>query len=253
MTTTMSPASLSDATLLAETVRAAGAERRAAAELIALLAEVDARRLYLGQGDPSLFAWCTSVLRLSESAAYGRITAARAARRYPLILTRLATGDVTLTTITLLAAHLTDDHHESLLERSRCAAARRPRATPPGRAAGRHVSAAVRRAVWQRDERRCACVGADGRCPETGWLELHHVVPFARGGPTTVENLELRCRAHNAYEAALAFGEKVPHAHQRDARGRRAVRAPDSVRTESDDEARHQSHRIAAGGLLVRP
>jgi len=52
-----------------------------------------------------------------------------------------------------------------------------------------------RRAVWARDEGRCAFVGADGRCRETGWLELHHVVPFARGGPTTARNLELRCRA----------------------------------------------------------
>lgn len=30
--------------------------------------------------------------------------------------------------------------------------------------------------------------------------------PFAEGGETTVENLELRCRAHNAYEAAQYFG-----------------------------------------------
>ncbi len=57
-----------------------------------------------------------AALRLSEPAAYSRITAARAARRYPEIFTRLADGDVTLTTVTVLAAPLTDENHEALLE-----------------------------------------------------------------------------------------------------------------------------------------
>jgi 5-methylcytosine-specific restriction endonuclease McrA len=375
---------LSDAALLAETVRAAGAERRATADLVSLLAEVDARRLYLGQGYPSLFAWCTGALHLSEPAAYTRITAARAARRYPMIFTHLAEGDVTLTTVTLLAAHLTDENYEALLEAARhrskreverlvaslvpqpdiasslrkrpsvppstparrpgatalaiacdqdpsapaaparletpsskapaddhgrepravlpaapaapprpivtplasdryllkitlsaeaharldrardllrhvlpdgdpaviidraltllverlettrCAAARRPQPRPRATTTRRHVPASIRRAVWARDEGRCAFVGADGRCRETGWLELHHVVPFARGGPTTIANLELRCRAHNAYEAEQEFGAWVTRAQGLPARGGRSPRpATDSVRTES--------------------
>ena len=36
-------------------------------------------------------------------------------------------------------------------------------------------------------------------------LTLDHVVPFADGGETSVSNLELRCRAHNQYEAELWF------------------------------------------------
>jgi hypothetical protein len=36
-------------------------------------------------------------------------------------------------------------------------------------------------------------------------LELHHVVPYAAGGPATVENIQLRCRAHNGYEAERDF------------------------------------------------
>jgi hypothetical protein len=36
------------------------------------------------------------------------------------------------------------------------------------------------------------------------------VVPFARGGPTTADNLELRCRAHNAYDAEREFGRRGP-------------------------------------------
>src|SRR5262245_37846421 len=99
--------SLSDAELLAETARVAHAERRATSELLALLEAVDARTLYLGLGYSSLFAYCTRALRLSESAAYRRITAARVARHFPVILTRFAEGAVNLTTVSLLAAHLT--------------------------------------------------------------------------------------------------------------------------------------------------
>jgi hypothetical protein len=30
-------------------------------------------------------------------------------------------------------------------------------------------------------------------------------MPFAKGGATTTQNLELRCRAHNVYEAEQEF------------------------------------------------
>jgi hypothetical protein len=32
------------------------------------------------------------------------------------------------------------------------------------------------------------------------------VKPYAAGGEATVENIQLRCRAHNAYEAELYYG-----------------------------------------------
>jgi hypothetical protein len=54
---------LSDHALLAATTRAAADERRATVQLVALLSEVDARKLYLGQGCSSLFTYCTQVLR----------------------------------------------------------------------------------------------------------------------------------------------------------------------------------------------
>ena len=105
-------------------MRVAGDERRTTAELLALLAELDLRKLYLGEGYSSLFTYCTQRLHLSESAAYGRITAARAAKRFPTLVARLTEGDVTLTSISLLAAHLTDDNHESLLDAARHASRR---------------------------------------------------------------------------------------------------------------------------------
>ena len=91
-------------------------------------------------------------------------------------------------------------------ERAKCASTPKPRTSSRANPTGRHVPAAVRRTVWARDAGRCAFVGSDGRCGESAFVEFHHVVAFAAGGPTTAENLELRCRAHNAYEAALEFG-----------------------------------------------
>jgi len=315
---------MSDRELLAETRRVVDVDRRTTADLLALLGELDARKLYRAEGHSSLFTYCTNVLHLSEPSAYSRITAARAARTFPTILARLENGDVTLTTITLLASHLTDENYESLLdstrhkskrdverlvaaldprpdispsirrepahlqllqvtksapaafvpnsapalhrpakpavvaqlsparyfvkltvsqethdklqrardllrhtipngdpaavidraltllitqlEKTKHGATRRPRFDLASSSSGRHVPAAVKRLVWARDEGRCAFVGTEGRCPETGWLEFHHVTPFAVGGETSAENLQLRCRSHNLHEAVLFFG-----------------------------------------------
>lgn len=86
------------------------------------------------------------------------------------------------------------------------AATEKPRRARAPTASSRHIPAAVRRAVWQRDGGRCAFHGTRGRCSETGWLEFHHVRPFAAGGESSVDNIELRCRAHNVYEADKYFG-----------------------------------------------
>jgi hypothetical protein len=323
---------LTDEQLLTEVKRLAHREREATVGLIASLAELDARQPYLGEGFPSLFAYCTQCLHLSEHAAYSRIAAARAARKWPVILDLLADGSVTLTTVVLVAPHLTSENHQSVLgaakhrsrreveqqvaalrplpavpsivrkvpatkaavpqpliaasepplpstlnnrsevqltsvpcapsppvrpsvvaalapelfkvqvtisrethdklrrvqdllrhsvpsgdpaeifdraltvlladlERKKLAQTRRPRPAQDSTPGSRHVPAAVRREVWKRDEGRCAFVGTTGRCAERGFLEFHHVVPFAEGGETTSGNLQLRCRAHNLYEA----------------------------------------------------
>jgi 5-methylcytosine-specific restriction endonuclease McrA len=71
----------------------------------------------------------------------------------------------------------------------------------------RHIPSAIARAVWTRDENRCAYVDARGRrCRETLALELHHRIAFALGGPHTADNLEVRCRAHNMLAAEHDFG-----------------------------------------------
>jgi hypothetical protein len=339
MTQTCFP-DVSNRDLIARTIEAARSERTSTATLIALLTELDARRLYLSEGCSSLFTYCTQVLHLSEHAAYHRIEAARAARKFPIILELLADGAITLTTIALLRPHLTVDNHRTLLESARYRSKRdvecllaalaprpdvkplilrvargetnaapdilqgaapdeggpgqcgstavprerlvgdivppaaRPRVTPLApdryllkvtlsgdahaklrraqdllrhavpngdpavvleraltllvghlerakfaaavrprplsrrpRPSSRRIPATVKRAVWARDQGRCAFVGALGRCAETGRLEFHHVIPFAAGGAPTVENLSLRCGAHHGYESELRFGK----------------------------------------------
>lgn len=291
-------AGLDDAQLIEEVQHLAAHQRRLVARLVGLLAELDTRRLYLGQGCSSLYTYCTQVLRLSEHAAYGRIEAARAVRQFPVILERLAAGEITLTGVCLLRGILTPENHIRLLDAARYKSKReveeivasehprpdvpaairalasgapplalvgplapdryymqftvsratheklrrvqdllrhsipngdlglvfdravtmllerleQPKTGPvglvyePRTPPGRHIPRAVQRKVWRRDDGRCAFVGAEGRCTETGGLQFHHVLPYASGGLATVENIQLRCRAHNQYEAGRAFG-----------------------------------------------
>lgn len=330
LTATSSLAQLSDQELLAKVTTLAADERQATTLLIAHLAELDARRLYLAEGYASLFAYCTGALRLSEHAAYHRIEAARVSRKFPVLLELLTEGALTLTTLGLLAPHLSAQNHEELLQKSRFRSKRqveeilanlspkpsaatvlrrlptsrpdseclpviqgseegegaalstmpiarthdRPAIVTPlaperykvqftasketyeklqqvrnlmrhqipdgdldqiiqkaltallhdiaakkagstnrprvGRSTApnsRHIPAEVRRRVWLRDGGRCAFMGNKGRrCDEVGFLEFHHVKPYADGGEATVGNIQLRCRAHNVYEAELNFG-----------------------------------------------
>jgi hypothetical protein len=320
---------LPDAELVARLKSLAAGERGLAAELVAHLAELDTRDLHLRAGYGSLFVYCRDALALTEGEAYARIEVARAVRRFPLILERLSEGAVNMTTVRLLAPHLTPENHARVLDLARgmrkaqveelaarlaprpdvpafvrrlplprpapvgegtpspgpAAAApmrfappppsdHRPTVAPlapyryrlqvtidgacleklrlakdmlrhvlpsgddaaildraltalladlarkkfaavdtprpaPGTAAGsRHIPAEVKRVVWLRDLGRCAFVSEDGRrCNERGFLEFHHVTPHAAGGEATVENIQLRCRRHNSFEARVYYGK----------------------------------------------
>ncbi len=338
---------LGNAELTAELSRLARCEREATAALIVHLAEFDARRLFEGAGYSSLFRYCRKVLHLSEDAVYNRIKTARAARRYPVIVSRLESGDLSLTTVRLLAPRLTPENHQELLaaasgkgkqaveellarefpqadvparvrklpsraaapaanvaptntaptacppvagfeplgtapatiagaeaplvllvpaapravvrrlaleryeirftasaamreklrvaqdllghalpsgdiaqvfdraltllvadlSRRKFAATARPRRSRGQSDESRNVPAEVKRLCAARDQRRCAFVAPNGRrCDERRFLEFHHVVPYAAGGLPTAANIQLRCRAHNGYEADLFYG-----------------------------------------------
>jgi hypothetical protein len=73
--------------------------------------------------------------------------------------------------------------------------------------ASRRIPAAIRREVAKRDCERCTFVAGDGRrCGTRDALEFHHGMPFARSHRHRVEEITLRCRAHNAYAATQDFG-----------------------------------------------
>jgi hypothetical protein len=364
---------LSDTELVARVQDLTARERGATVLLVAHLAELDTRDVHYRAGHGSLFAYCRDVLGLSEQEAYNRIAVARAARRFPVILDLLEGGALHLTSVRLLAPHLTPANHRSVLESARgqtrvqveeiaaalwprpdappgvrklpaprplltsqpapvaasaspaeavasastraaasdleaavtagdgsaaveaaspsdvpkrpaavtpsgvsnpllpgarpsaaltplspdryrvqvtigaetleklrlakdllrhavpsgdealildraltalltdlaqkkFAAAASPRPAAAGVSGSRHVPAEVKRKVWLRDLGRCAFVGTSGRrCSERAFLEFHHVKPHALGGEASVENIQLRCRNHNAYEARLYF------------------------------------------------
>jgi hypothetical protein len=77
---------------------------------------------------------------------------------------------------------------------------------------GRRVPAAVRTALrteaMLRDgEVRCAVPG----CDRTAGVQWHHVEPHARGGPTSIDNLEPRCpHDHRREHAAQRRPGRLP-------------------------------------------
>ena len=85
------------------------------AHVLAHVGEVDARKLYLRAACPSMFAYCTDVLRLSEAATYKRIHAARAARKHPVIFEMVSSGQLHLSAVCMLASRLTPDNCDELL------------------------------------------------------------------------------------------------------------------------------------------
>ena len=89
------------------------------ADLLAHLAEVDARRIYRERACSSLYAYCVYELRLSEDEAQRRTKAARAAREFPVLLEMLAQGAIHLTGLLLVAPYLTRENHTELLARAR--------------------------------------------------------------------------------------------------------------------------------------
>lgn len=93
--------------------------------------------------------------------------------------------------------------------------AKPPREVKPTAGAGsasqqksRYVPAAVEKAVWKRDEGRCTYQDPESgrKCGSQFGLELDHLVPFAQGGQSTVENMALKCRVHNQVHAIESYG-----------------------------------------------
>jgi 5-methylcytosine-specific restriction endonuclease McrA len=106
---------LADATLLRDLAALISQDRATTAALLAHIAEVDARKLYLPAACSSMFTYCVRELHMSEDVAFKRIRAARAGRRFPEILEVLADGRVHLSGVVLMAPYLTAANVEELL------------------------------------------------------------------------------------------------------------------------------------------
>src|SRR5437867_2932282 len=265
---TYSLSHLSDSALLRDLAALVAHDRATTAVLLAHVAEVDERRLYLPAAYPSMYAYCVGELRLCEQAAFKRIRAARTARRFPAIFPALAEGRLHLSGVVMLASYLTPENADELLAAELAAmldlafdllvghlAKRKFAATPrprPGtrRATGRRtIPARVKRAVWERDGGQCTFTSDTGRrCPARTRLEYDHADPVARGGTATVERMRLRCRAHNQYAAECTFGagfmsqkrreaQLAPGRVEARARGRAAALEPSCARAAEAESA----------------
>jgi 5-methylcytosine-specific restriction endonuclease McrA len=100
----------------------------------------------------------------------------------------------------------------------------------PSKPAPRAIPAAIRRAVWERDEGRCTYVSREGReCGAREFLEFHHQVPWARNRQHAASNIHLRCRSHNQYAAELDFGvQHMALFRKAETRALPSERTPDS-------------------------
>jgi 5-methylcytosine-specific restriction endonuclease McrA len=351
--------------------------------LLALIAEVDARKLYVPAAYSSMSLYCMHEFGMSEDVAIERIRVARTARRFPAIFPALADGRLNMTAVLLLTPHLTPqvtperagellaaaanktkneirlllaerfprpdvptlvqaigtprmqvspdspespglqlspDSPESLalqvspdspaLQLSPDSLGRptpRARVTPlsPGRFAwqvtvdqetqdllcytqsllshsvpsrdipkvlkrclelgvealekqkfakcvrsrprrssanGRYVPAEIRRIVWPRDGGQCTFVSEAGkRCEARDRLEFDHIDPVARGGQTTADRMQLRCRAHNQYTAERTFGPGFMHEKREAARRVAAARKDAAARKQKQEQARSEA------------
>ena len=55
----------------------------------------------------------------------------------------------------------------------------------------RQISQEVKNVVWQRDQARCV------QCGATNYLEYDHIIPYSKGGASSVNNVQLLCRRCN--------------------------------------------------------
>ena len=112
-------------------------------------------------------------------------------------------------------------------------------------ARNRYIPAAVRHAVWNRDEGRCTFMGENGhRCNSDMYLEFDHVDP--RNRQDTVAGLRLRCKTHNQYEAERVFGTEFMKQKREEARLAAEKRRAEKARTEEEREKEREKARAQA-------
>ena len=106
---------LSDDVLLCQFGDLVQQDQRRTASLLKHIDAIDQRKLWAKRGHPSMFEFCVARYRMSESTAGKRIGAARTARRFPILFAMVARGEIHLSGIHRLKAHLTADNHMQVL------------------------------------------------------------------------------------------------------------------------------------------
>src|SRR5262245_57910302 len=111
--------SLSDAELVEKLEGYVQREKQISEQVVRHLAEMDLRKLYLGLGYASLFDYATRRLGYERSAAARRVAAARAANQMPEVLGCIERGELSLSTLELMAGVLKKNDGEEVLEKFR--------------------------------------------------------------------------------------------------------------------------------------
>ena len=73
--------------------------------------------------------------------------------------------------------------------------------TKDAKGLSRYVAVQVKADVWKMGQGKCH------NCGSTYALEIDHILPYARGGKTRTENLQLLCRACNQRRGLVMFGK----------------------------------------------
>jgi hypothetical protein len=201
MTITSSLENVSDDDLLRRLSQLISESRRVEAVLVAHIGAVDERRLYI-RAAPSMFAYCTAVLHLSEHEAYARITVARAARRYPELLAMLSDGRLHLSGIAKLAAHVTAENCSSLLARATHKTKAEIEALIAAIAPKPDVPAAIRRIPVRTEASGVGKLGLD-RAAGTGTAQQLGLDRAAAPGTTHELGLDRAAGAGTACELGL--------------------------------------------------
>jgi len=80
--------------------------------------------------------------------------------------------------------------------------------TPTPELNTRHIPSKLRDYIWKRDQGRCQFKDkkTGNTCASQYNLEIDHHFPYSLGGKHEMNNLQLRCRAHNQHQAQLLLG-----------------------------------------------
>ncbi|MBI2385241.1 MAG: hypothetical protein HYV14_04420 [Elusimicrobia bacterium] len=109
---------LTDAELVSALDAAAAGEREKLCHLLKYLAEVESRGVHLDMGYRTAFDFCVLRLKLSEGSAMRRIYSARAAAKVPELYDKLRSGELSLSSVSRLAPHLTTENARDLIARA---------------------------------------------------------------------------------------------------------------------------------------